>query len=130
MSGSSSSFAGGLLQDTIANIQNLVRSEIQLAKTELRQDAIEVGKNTGMLAAAAVLGLYAGSLVLNAVVELLEEVLPDWLASLVTAVLLGVIAIVLGRSGLERLRQVRPVPQQTIESVQQDIAQVRQQLRQ
>lgn len=129
MSGSSS-FAGGLIQDTIANIQNLVRSEIQLAKAELRQDAIDAGKNAGMLAAAAVLGLYAASLVLNAIVELLEEVLPDWLASLLTAAILGAAAIVLGRFGLERMRQVRPVPRQTIESVQQDIATVRQQLQQ
>ena len=126
----SSSFAGGIIQDTIGNVQNLVRSEIQLAKTELRQDAIEAGKDAGMLAAAAVLGLYAGGMVLNAFVELLEEILPDWLASLLTAVVLGIAAFFLGRTGLERLRQVRPVPTRTIESVQQDVAVVRERLQQ
>ena len=46
-----------IVGDISSNFSTLVRQEIDLAKTELKQEASTAGKGIGMLAAAAITGL-------------------------------------------------------------------------
>lgn len=117
----------GLLQGIVGNVQNIIRSEVQLAKTEMKEDASAYGKAAGMLAAGAVLGIYAIGLMLLTFVYLLDEALSDWLAALIVFVVVAAIAGVLAMIGMKRIKSVKPGPEQTIETVKEDVQWVKQQ---
>jgi len=48
---------GTLVSGLIADLQSLVRSEVKLAKTELKEDATQMGTGAGMIAGGALVGL-------------------------------------------------------------------------
>ena len=49
---------GQLVSDVSTDLSQIVRGELELAKTEIKQDVSHAGKGAGMFAGAAVLGLY------------------------------------------------------------------------
>lgn len=110
-----------LLRDALTSVESILRSEFRLAKTEVSRDARQAGIAGGMLAAGGLLGLYAFGMLLSATVELLEKVMPEWLAGLVVSLTVGAIAAFLAISGLERLKEADLVPRETMESLGQDI---------
>lgn len=110
-----------LLRDALTNVESILRSEFRLAKTEVTRDAREAGIAGGMLAAGGLLGLYAFGMLLSAIVELLEEVMPEWMAGLVVSLTVGAIAACLAMTGFERMRQADLVPREMLESLEQDI---------
>jgi uncharacterized membrane protein YqjE len=119
----------GLLQEIVGNIQGIIRSEVRLAKAEVKEDASAMGKAAGMLVAGAVLGIYALGILLLFAVYALAGPLPDWLAALIVGVVVAIIAAVLVKVGLDRVKSVNPAPDKTIDSVKEDIQWVKQQTR-
>lgn len=126
---SDTSSLAGLLQEIVGNIQNIIRSEVRLAKAEVREDVTSLGKAAGILVAGAVLGVYALGVLLLFLVYLLDEVMKDWLAALVVALVVAAIAGVLVKLGLNRIKSVNPAPEQTIDSIKEDVQWVKQQTR-
>jgi uncharacterized membrane protein YqjE len=118
-----------LLQGVIGNVQGIIRSEVRLAKAEVREEAMSAGKAAGMLAVGAVLGAYAVGLLLLTVVYALNGPLPDWLAALIVFAVVAIAAAVLAKIGLDRIKQVSPKPEQTIDSIKEDVQWVKQQTR-
>ena len=51
----------------------------------------------------------------------LDEVMPMGWAALLTAVILGIVAAVLFVVGRNRLKQVNPKPEQTVETLKEDV---------
>lgn len=119
----------GLLQGIVGNVQNIIRSEVRLAKAEIKEEVTTAGKAAGMLAVGAVLGLYAVGLLLLTFVYALTGPLPDWLAALIVFAVVAVAAGVLAKLGLDRMKQVTPKPEQTIDSIKEDVEWVKQQTR-
>jgi nitrate/nitrite transporter NarK len=111
-----------VLQDIIGNVQEIVRSEVRLAKAEVKQETSKAGKAAGILAGGGVFGLYAGGFLLLAIAYALSLVVPPWLAALLTALLAGMIAGIMVVIGRKQLKQVDPKPEKTIESVKENIA--------
>jgi uncharacterized membrane protein YqjE len=118
---------GEVIGAVVENIQELVRSEIRLAKTELREEAATAGRSAAMLVAGAVAGLYAGGLLLLTLVWALGTQIPLWVSALIITILVAIVAMVLIRMGKARLRSVNPVPERTVESVKEDVAWVKRQ---
>jgi uncharacterized membrane protein YqjE len=118
-----------LLQEIVGNIQNIIRSEVRLAKTEVTEEATAVGKAAGMLAAGAVLALYAVGFLLLTVVYALRGPLPDWAAALIVGLVVAAIAGVMAKVGLDRIKNFNPKPEQTIDSVKEDVRWVKEQSR-
>jgi hypothetical protein len=111
---------GELVGDISDDLTRLVRSEIALAKAEIKQEATRAGKAAGMLAGSG----YAGHLVLlmgslAAIFGLAHVVDLAWAALIVTAVwaLVGAVLFVTGR---KRMREVRVKPVQTTETLKED----------
>lgn len=119
----------GLLQDIVSNIQEIVRSEVRLAKAEVREDVSTMGKAAGMLVAGAVLGVYALGILLLCAVYALRGPLPDWAAALIVGAVVTVAAVVMAMVGLNRIKGVNPMPEQTIDSIKEDVQWVRHQAR-
>jgi uncharacterized membrane protein YqjE len=100
----------------------LVRQELDLARAEMAEKGKKAGLGAGMFGGASVLGLYAlGALVACAILALALAV-QGWLAALIVAAVLGVIAGVLALMGRRNVKQgVPPTPERTIESLKEDV---------
>lgn len=116
-----------LISGVVENLQNIVRYEVQLAKTEITDEAKTAGRGIAMLAVAAVVGIYAVGLFLLTAVWALATQVDRWLAALIVAVVVTVVAGILAMVGKKRLDEFNPKPEQTIESVKEDIEWVKQQ---
>ena len=116
---------GQIVGDISQDLSTLVRQELDLAKTELRQEATTAGKGVGMLAGAAVSGLLVLLFLSWALLWLLDNVMPVELAALLTALLWAVVTGVLVSMGRKQLREANPQLPQTQHSLKEDAAWVR-----
>jgi hypothetical protein len=118
---------GELIGQLTDQLSRLVRDEVRLAQAEVTQKAKRLGIGAGLFGGAglvAVLGL--GALVTAAVLGL-ATVLPGWLAGIVVAVVLFLIAGLLALLGKKDVQQAAPpLPTETIASVQADLETVKQ----
>jgi nitrate/nitrite transporter NarK len=110
--------------EIIGNISNdlsqLFRQEVALAKAEIQQEATKAGKAAGMLGGAGFAGYMVAVLLTFAVVAALSNVMdPGW-AALIVAVVWAVVGAVLYANGKRRMKDVSPVPQQTVETLKED----------
>ncbi len=118
-----------VLQEIVGDVQDILRSEVRLAKAEIRQEAGKAAKSTGMLGAGAFLAAYAFGFLLLTLVYALGIVVPWWAAALLVAVLVAIPAAVLIRAGLKRFKQVDITPDKTIRSVKENVEWVKSQTR-
>lgn len=109
-----------VLHDIVGNVQDIVRSELRLAKTEVTE---ELGKarSAGVFIGAAALTLVLGVVfALLAVFFALSDLMPQWAAALVVAGGVGVPGALLLGIGLKRLKSVRAAPK-TIATLQENV---------
>jgi uncharacterized membrane protein YqjE len=113
---------GQIVGDITSDMSTLVRQEIDLAKAEMAERGKRAGKGAGMLAAGAVVALLALGALTACVIAALDLAMATWLAALIVTVIYGVIAGVLAMTGRKQIREAAPpVPEQTIESVKEDV---------
>lgn len=113
---------GQLVSDLSEQGARLVRAEIDLAKAEVTAKAKQAGIGAGLLAGAAVLGLYTfAALIATAIIGLANAVAP-WLAALIISLVLLLVTAVLALIGVNRVKKgVPPVPDRAMENVQEDV---------
>lgn len=121
---------GDLFADLSRETTTLLRQEISLASVEMGQKASAVGKDVGFLAIGGAVA-YAGFLAfLAACILALDGILHvPWLAALIVALIVLVIGYVLVRRGLDNLRRTSLAPTQTLESLREDAALVKEHTR-
>jgi hypothetical protein len=110
-----------IVSDIVHDIGNIFRDELRLAAAELKTKAKKAGVAGGFLAAAGLLGFFAMACFVMTCVVALSIVLPLWLCSLLVGILLATGAggaFLVGRMALER---VDPIPQQTLETMKDNI---------
>src|SRR4051812_11934584 len=90
---------GQIVSDISTHLTQLMHQEMDLAKTELRQEASKAGKGVGMLAGAGVAGHLALLFASLALTWLLDNWMRVELAALITAVLWGIVAAVMAGAG-------------------------------
>ena len=112
---------GEIASSVAQDLTTLMRQELDLAKAEIKQEAVKAGKAGGMLGGAGVAGhlvlvfaSLAGMFALGNVMDL------GWAALIVTA-LWAIVAAVLFAKGRQRLGQVDPMPERTVESLKEDV---------
>ena len=121
---------GELFADLAREMTTLVRQEATLAKVEMSQKVSRLGRDVGFLAVGGLVA-YAGFLALVAtLIILLATVgLPWWLSALLVGLVIAGIGYVLVRKGLDALKQESLAPQQTLETIQEDVQWAKQQTR-
>ena len=108
---------GELLKQLSDQMSTLVRQEIDLAKSEMKNEVTKLGKGAGMLGAAGLAGYFTLFFLSFALAYLLDNWMPLELAALIVALLWGIAAAVLaqrGRKEIKRANPQLPVMQQTI----------------
>jgi len=116
-----------VFQDIVRNIQEIVRSEVRLAKTEIREEAFKAKSAGLMLGAGAVTAIFATGFLLLTIVYALTLVMPNWAAALVVAVVTALIAAGLLTAGRSQLKQIHPSPERTVETIKENVQWARQQ---
>jgi hypothetical protein len=93
----------------------LVGLEVELASLELKRKLGSLGLGIGLAVGAALFVLFGLGFLFATVAAALALILPTWLALLIVAVSLLVIAGILGAVGLGRIKRgTPPVPEQAI----------------
>lgn len=116
---------GQLVADASHDLSALLRSEVALAKTELKEDAKQGALGAGLFAGAAFFALVGFLFVLVAIAYLLVLWgLPTWAGFGIVALALLLVAAVLGLVGYTRVKKVGP-PERTIATSKQTIEAVK-----
>ena len=118
-----------VFQDIVRNLQEIVRSEVRLARTEIREDVAKAKSSATMLGAGAVTALFAVLFLLAAAASALALVMPPWAAALIVGAALAIAAGAALMVGRTRLRQIHPTPERTVESVKENVEWAKQQIR-
>ncbi len=111
--------AADVVRDIIANVQEMVRSEVKLAKAEFREETKKTISGIKKIAIAALTGLFALGFVLWSVAMLLARIMPECAATLLVGVVLGAVAGVLYSQASGELQL--PVPEKTIENLKENV---------
>ena len=111
-----------LVKQAGEQISQLVRDELALARVEMTAKAKRAGTGIGLFGAAGILALYGLAALLATLVIVLDLVLPLWLAALIVAVALLLVAGVMALVGRGQVREATPpVPEQAVGSVRADL---------
>jgi hypothetical protein len=113
---------GEIVGDISNDLTTLVKKELELARTELKQEAAKAGKGAGMLGGAGVAGLLALILASFALSYLLDNWMPVELAFLITTVLWGIVGAVLAARGRAELKKSNPQLPETQQTLKEDAA--------
>jgi MFS family permease len=111
-----------LVKQLTEQTSRLAHQEVELAKAELTAKGKRAGIGAGMFGGAGTLGFYMlGALVAAAILGIATAV-PGWVAALIVAGALGVVAGGLAVLGKTKVQQATPpVPEQATESVKEDV---------
>ena len=112
---------GEIVGDITQDLSTLVRQEIDVAKTELKQEATKVGKAGGMFGGAALAGYFTLLFLSLALVYVLDNVIPVELAALIVALVWGVVAAVLALVGRKNLKAANPQLPTTQQTLKEDV---------
>jgi len=113
---------GEIASELTRDLSLLVRQELELAKAEMTEKGKTAVPGLEMLGAAGAVGLMAAGALTACAVLVLAIFLPSWLAALVVGVVLAGVAYVLVMRGKEQIGKAgAPIPEQTIETVKEDV---------
>lgn len=108
-----------VVSDLFGNVQDIVHAELQLARTETRNELKQARAALVLIAMGAMAALLGAFFVLVCVVDALSLVIPPWAAALIVGVALAVAATLVLSLGVrrfgERRTQLLPKTRRTIE---------------
>jgi hypothetical protein len=112
-----------LLSSVTSDVGELVRKEFELAKVETKQDISNAAKAGGLFGGVAVAGYMALLFLSFAAAWGLAAALPRGVAFLIVGLLYATAAAILFVLARARARakQVNPVPEQTVETLKEDV---------
>jgi hypothetical protein len=116
---------GALLGELGEEARLLVRQEVELAKTEIKESTQHATGAGAGFGAAALVGYLALAILAVAAGLGLAEVMPAGLAFLIVGIVLAVVAGVAFLIGRKNLQALSPVPRKTIDTIKEDLSWLR-----
>ncbi len=113
------SSVGQLMGNISGDLSTLMRQELELAKAELRQEATKAGRSAGMLGGAGFAGYMTLLFLSVALWALLDNWMDSSLAALILAIIWGIAAAVLFVIGRNKMQEVNPKPERTVDTLKQ-----------
>lgn len=112
---------GQIVSDVTQDITTLIRQEMDLAKTELKQEVSKAGKGAGLLGGAGIAGYFVLLFVSLTATFALDHAMPLWLAALIVTVVWAVVAAVLALVGKKSLQEANPQLPKTQQTLKEDV---------
>jgi uncharacterized membrane protein YqjE len=122
----SGSSLGELLSRLTSDFGELVSTQVELAKVEMKEEVGRAGKSAGLLTTAAAAGYLAVALLSWAAAWGLAEVMATGWAFLIVGAVWAIVAAILGTTGRKRLQAGQHMPE-TTRSIKEDAQWARQQ---
>jgi MFS family permease len=121
-SAASTPSAGELVSRISEQVSQLVRDELRLARTELKEKGKKAGLAGGLYGGAGLIALYGvAAFVAGAILGLAGPV-PDWAAALIVGAVLFVVAGVAAALGRREAAQASPpLPREAVAGLKEDI---------
>jgi Flp pilus assembly protein TadB len=121
---------GELIGQLTDQVTRLVRDEVRLAQAEVTQKAKRLGIGAGLFGGAGATALLAvNALLVALILGIATTGLPGWVAAIIVAGGLLLIAAVLALLGKKETQEATPpLPTEAIASVQADIATVKERI--
>lgn len=118
---------GEIVSDVTADLSKLMRQELELAKTELKEEATKAASGAGMLGGAGLAGYFVLLFLSFTGLYALAEAMSPWLAALIVTVVWLVIALVLAMVGRKKLKEANPALPTTQKTLKEDVQWAKQQ---
>jgi uncharacterized membrane protein YqjE len=112
---------GEIVGDISKDMSTLIRQEMDLAKSELKQEVGKLGKGAGMFGGAGLAGFFTLFFLSLALTYLLDNWLPVELAALIVALLWGIAAAVLALRGRQEIKEANPQLPKTQQTLKEDV---------
>ncbi|WP_370615172.1 phage holin family protein [Mumia qirimensis] len=112
---------GDIVGAIAKDLSQLVKQEMDLAKTELKAEATKAGKGAGLLGGAGVAAHLTAIALTFTVIWLLDNWMPIEVAGLILTIVWGAIAAVLGLRGRKELQKVDPTLETTQQTLKEDV---------
>jgi uncharacterized membrane protein YqjE len=119
---------GELFSDLSSETTQLLRTQVELAKTELTDEAKKAGRIGGMFGAAAFAGYLAALLLAFAAAWGLAEVMAEGWAFLIVGAVFAVVAYILYQRARDEARKTEFMPKETAKEMKEDVQWARQKL--
>lgn len=113
---------GEIFSDVANDLSTLIKQEMELAKTEMKDEFKKAGKGAGLLGGAGFGGYMVLLFLSLTAVFALDEGMPLWLAALIVTVVWAIIAAVLAVVGRKELRRSNPQLPKTQQTLKEDAA--------
>jgi len=111
---------GDLFSDLSLQTSDLIRQEMRLAKAEFSEKLADAGRHAMMIGVSIAFGFAAVVAAAAAFTLLLVNVgVEPWLAAIITAAVMGLVAYVLAQAGISALRAKSLAPVETIHSLKE-----------
>jgi uncharacterized membrane protein YqjE len=112
---------GEIVGDISRDMSTLFKQELDLAKTEMKQEVAKVGKGAGMFGGAGLAGYFTLLFLSVALVGLLDKWMPYGWAALIVAALWGIVAAVLAMRGKKEIKEANPQLPTTQQTLKEDV---------
>lgn len=94
-----------ILQEIVSHVAEIIRSELQLARTEARQEITQVANASISLLVGIVFGLFALGFVLLGAVYALGSTMPAWLVAVIVGAASGTVAMIFLLTGRTKMKK-------------------------
>jgi hypothetical protein len=111
--------AGDLTRDVIDHAKTLFRDELELARTEIKQEAREFTRDSVLLGGAGLLAFYSVTFMLIAIMYWIDLALPIGLSAFIVALIVALIAAPLGFVGWTRMKKANYEPERTVRTIKE-----------
>lgn len=103
------------------HLTEIIRCELRLAATEVRQEVTQLAKASVCVAVGAVFALYALGFILLGVVDAFATRMAPWLSAVGVGVGVGIVAAIFFQVVRTKLQQASRKPEKTIQSLQKNL---------
>lgn len=111
---------GEIVSSVTQDISTLIKQEMDLAKTELKQEVSKAGKGAGLLGGAGFAGYFTLLFLSFTAIWAIDEGLELWLSALIVTVFWAIVAAVLALTGKKAIQESNPQLPQTQQSIKED----------
>ncbi len=122
---------GELVQKASQQLSQLVRDEMRLAQAEMTQKGKRFGKGGGLFGGAGLVGVLTLQALVATVIAALSLVMDVWAAALIVTGVLAAVTALMAALGRQQIGKASPPkPEQTVDSVKTDVAEIKERAQQ
>jgi hypothetical protein len=112
---------GEIVGDISEDMSTLIKQEMDLAKSELKQEVSKIGKGAGMFGGAGLAGHFALFFLSFALAYTLDNWMPVELAALIVGLVWAAAAAVLAIRGRNEIKEANPQLPTTQQTLKEDV---------